>query len=938
MNRDMLGHATLNNATGRQVPSHAQRPPPSSPFPSAVIPTHLSRGGHVTVTLDGGSSLRALLQQHAQQQQASESSLLRHQLNKSPVTPPAAKPPQQFVPEGSLLAQHLTQPTSGEPQTIELAPNEKMRMLKTSGGTVTVRSLSPVSTSAGRTQPDQQRRVVRSVEQVPVVATYQRRVVATFPATTNNVSAAVPRKILPKPVHSLTFLANDGRPVLNKPVVTVKEVMSKMNYGDGGPPASPIDLLVQGSAFLPNGSSGRLLQNKPAVTVQGVAPQVKYMDGCARASPSDVPSGLKNMAVVHPQVRPAMSARPVNTEESAKDVHLSKVTIQNMAASVAQKLGRVGGVEVAATPVRSEHNGPIPVSIQRSVPRLDMQCSDENEARRSKMILVDLTEGSELPTGARQGAPVAPSEARTLPPSPAAVEPHINPLEAGCLQVPSGLKVDFINLDDLLIGDLNYLAKYFGLSILEPLTMDDIAHKGLSEWIDISDDAEVEKTFTELKALDGSPGQQLCWSNQMVPESPDIAYPIIVPEYEELDSTSSSLLPVDTVQSTETGRSTAPAAESGGERTPPATATPSPRIGKESPVKSPLILIIKKGANSSASSPAWQLSPCRRSAGAKEPEESQAVFCTALNLLPSGGEQLRKMRKGRSARALAVLKDRVMSEYLKNHHVPLHRVQGMYRYLFKKGHLREGKLTYACEVYRNLRSRENRPRASLVISRYDDDDFVPKKSQTSSPGLLWHLKAKKPSSKYETDEDYVPRRSQVGGSQKLRRSLWGRPRNSWRTVHASSSSSSSSAAVEGGSPATAVAAASPLLYYKLEAGNWTPKGTSANPGGQWEDIWVSENSLESKMSRPIPMVVLTRIEDCPSSQEGALEEVSPAPVRSTQVSELFCTQCSYSCLNKPSLVNHFSARHQGANFSFKTVVLKCRVSKTACAKGDAPST
>lgn len=928
MNRDMLGHATLNNATGRQVPSHPQRLPPGSQFPNAAIPMHLSRGGHVTVTLDGGSSLRALLQQHAQQQ-ASESSLLRHQLNKSPVTPPAAKPPQQFVPEGSLLAQHLTQPTGSEPQNVELAPNEKVRVLKTSGGTVTVRSLSPASTSVSGTQPDQQRRVVRSGEQVPVVPMFQRRVVATFPPVANNISAtAMPRKILPKPVHSLTFLANDGRAVLNKPVISVKEVMTKMNYSDTNSPASPIDLLVQGSTFLPNGG-GRLLQNKPAVAVQGVAPQVKYVDGCARASPSDVPSGLKNMAVVHPQVRPTMSARPVGTEESAKDVQLSKITIQNMAASVAQKLGRVGGVGVAATSQTSEHNGPIPVSIQRSVPRTDVQRSDENETRRSKMILVDLTEGSE---SSRPGAPSAPSETRTLATPPVAVEQPI-PLEAGCLQVPSGLKVDFINLDDLLIGDLNYLAKYFGLSILEPLSMDDIAHKGLSEWIDISDEAEVEKTFKELKALDGSRGQQLCWSNQMAPESPDIAYPIIVPEYEELDSTA-SLLPVDVVQPAETGSSTPVAAESGGERTPPATTTPSPRLGKESPVKSPLILIIKKGANSSASSPAWQLSPCRRSTEAKEPEESQAVFCTALNLLPSGGEQLRKLRKGRSARALAVLKDRVMSEYLKNHYVPLHRVQGMYRYLFKKGHLREGKLTYACEVYRNLRSRENRPRASLVISRYDDEDFIPKKNQTSSPGgLLWHMKAKKPSSKYEMDEDYVPRRSQVGGSQKLRRSLWGRPRNSWRAAAASSSSSPSSAAVE--------AAAVVPLYYKLEAGNWTPKCASANHGGaHWEDIWVSENSLESKMSRPIPMVVLTRLEDCsPSSEEGtSKEEASPPAARSAQVSELFCSQCSYSCLNKPSLVNHFSARHEGADFSFKTVVLKCRAGKAACANSDAPST
>ncbi|KAL3182027.1 hypothetical protein MRX96_035486 [Rhipicephalus microplus] len=446
--------------------------------------------------------------------------------------------------------------------------------------------------------------------------------------------------------------------------------------------------------------------------------------------------------------------------------------------------------------------------------------------------------------------------------------------------------------------------------------MDDIANKGLSEWIDISDEAEVEKLFVELKALNGSSGQQLCWSNQMTPESSDIAYPIIVPEYEELETfnlLADVTSPATTVQAAD------------GKASPVGTSH-SPRGTKEGTTKSPLILIIKKGANSSASSPAWQLSPRNSSTAKDEKEETKALFCTALNLLPSSGEQLKKMRKGKSARALAVLKDKVMSEYLKNHFVPLHRVQGMYRYLFKKGHLREGKLTYACEVYRNLRSRENRPRASMVISRYDEEDFTAKKTQPSSPGLLWHLK-KKVTSKYERDEDYVPRKSQANG-QKLRRRLWGRPKGSWRTGAANSDNSSNSS-----TPSAEAAPNSLTVYctplYKLEAGNWTPK-CSADDSCRW-DIWVSENSLENKMSCPIPMVVLTRIEDGDADSAGTSKDESP---QRTVVSELFCSQCSYSCLNKPSLVNHFSSKHKGTGVSFKTVVMKCRINRSAStAKG-----
>lgn len=897
MNRDLLGKPTFGSAVARQVPGRAEQRllPPGTSLSCTPVPTHLSRNSHVTVALDGTSSARHLLQQHAGPY---ESSLLRRQLNKSsigtavtPVAAPAKAQP--FLPGRSLLAQHLTQ-RNNEPKGVELAPSEKVRILKTSGGTVTVRSLSPVvATSNSRVQTEQPRaaygsvltelsRTVHSVDHQSFPgAIIQKRMPSSPVAGAPNI----PRKILPKPVHSMSFLANGARS----------------------------------------------LQGAAAVSTQGGASRMKYTEVCAHATSSDVITGLKNMAVVHPQVRSAMSSKPVTADELAKDAQLSKAAIQNMAVSVAQKLVRAANPNATASAAASvrqslpEPNQVVPVSIQRSIPMTVTQRMDEEENRRSRMFFVELAEAAEMAALAKQSAPAVSMPSETRVPTPPAANEEPLPIEAGCLQVPSGLKVDFINLDDLLIGDLNYLAKYFGLSILEPLSMDDIANKGLSEWIDISDEAEVEKTFVELKELNGSPGQQLCWANRLTPDSPDIAYPIVVPEYEELETTG---LSTDSTKPTVTAEAAEGKSSSSSSSSSPVTVNHSSRSGREcNATKSPLILIIKKGANSSASSPAWQLSPCRQSAS-KDSEESKAIFFAALNLLPSAGEQLRKLRKGKSARALAVLKDKVMSEYLKNHYVPLHRVQGMYRYLFKKGHLREGKLTYACEVYRNLRSRENRPRASLVISRYDDEDFVPKKNQTTSPGLLWHLKKKKASSKYEIDEDYVPRKSQTNG-QKIRRSLWGRPKASWRAAAAtqtrsSRSSSSSSASVETSAARQAEAGGyDPTPLYTLEAGNWTPKCAADEDSGRW-DIWVSENSLESKMSRPIPMVVLTRIEDCHTEASSDVE-----PPQCTQVSELFCNQCSYSCLNKPSLVNHFSLKHEGTDVSFKTVVISCRGNKTA---------
>lgn len=885
INREMLAKATLNNASSRQVPTRTEiRLPPGVSLTSTPIPVQMTRNNHVTVTLDGTTSVRNLLQQHARPY---DDSLLRRQLNKSAVGPAAAvgtavaTSKSQPIIDKSLLAQHLTQ-KNNELKVIELAPNEKVRVLRTSGGTVTVRSLSPVS-APFRVHTEQVRPPHSIVQTEPLSAPpgsvehgipnnlEQRRAPPSSPVVNGPIIA--PRKILPKPVHSLSFVANGGR----------------------------------------------VHQNPPVVSVQNATTRVRLVDPPIHAAPNDVITGLKNMAVVHPQVRPAMSMKPIGADELAKEAQLSKTAAQNVAPNMTHKIAQPSTTAAAAAAGQRallEPNRVVPVSIQRSVPRPNVQRVDEDESKKSKMIIVDLTEPMETsPTTKQASATVNTPAEPTLSTHPSVADEPL-PLEAGCLQVPSGLKVDFINLDDLLIGDLSYLAKYFGQSILEPLSMDDIANKGLSEWIDISDEAEVEKLFVELKALNGSSGQQLCWSNQMTPESSDIAYPIIVPEYEELETfnlLADVTSPATTVQAAD------------GKASPVGTSH-SPRGTKEGTTKSPLILIIKKGANSSASSPAWQLSPRNSSTAKDEKEETKALFCTALNLLPSSGEQLKKMRKGKSARALAVLKDKVMSEYLKNHFVPLHRVQGMYRYLFKKGHLREGKLTYACEVYRNLRSRENRPRASMVISRYDEEDFTAKKTQPSSPGLLWHLK-KKVTSKYERDEDYVPRKSQANG-QKLRRRLWGRPKGSWRTGAANSDNSSNSS-----TPSAEAAPNSLTVYctplYKLEAGNWTPK-CSADDSCRW-DIWVSENSLENKMSCPIPMVVLTRIEDGDADSAGTSKDESP---QRTVVSELFCSQCSYSCLNKPSLVNHFSSKHKGTGVSFKTVVMKCRINRSAStAKG-----
>lgn len=54
----------------------------------------------------------------------------------------------------------------------------------------------------------------------------------------------------------------------------------------------------------------------------------------------------------------------------------------------------------------------------------------------------------------------------------------------------------------------------------------------------------------------------------------------------------------------------------------------------------------------------------------------------------------------------------------------------------------------------------------------------------------------------------------------------------------------------------------------------------------------------------------------------------PPPQRPTPVTELYCEQCSYSCLNKASLNKHFSDEHEGLPVSFEEVVISCRPNRT----------
>lgn len=756
-------------------------------------------------------------------------SLLRRQLSASVAVRPA---PGVVAVEAAGTPRHLQQSGDSNAIPIQLGHNSEVRVLKTSGGTMTVRSLDAP--------------LIQQMSPLTVKAVEGGR-----STDTNMYRVTSSGTFVPYSVQSKGKEKSAG-PQLEKLLVS---------------PATPASAKV-----IPNSA------NKPENGSVHVS-RLKFPDNIAA---SEVHPSKKNMAVVHPQVRPKPLVLP---NDVVKDTCVSKTTVQRPIVALGQqRLSGVIGPEAAAVS-KNTVSQPDAITLgpsKATAPKPAVENTERESARKSRVILVDLTD---TPTDANQESCVTrqsscgDGDVEVI--SPVVTEEAL-PRDIGCLQVPSGLKVDFINLDDLLIKDLNYLVKYFGESILEPLSMDDIANKGLSEWIDISNEAEVQRTFLELEALNGSAGQQ-SWTRKDGLEGSDVAYPIVVPDFEDMETSSPAVCQESSVAAQP--MVVAASRVSGGLKDPPG--------------KSPLILIIKKGANSSGSSPAWQLSAYRKSTE-EESGESKALFLKGLDLYPQSGEQLKKIRKGRSARSLAVLKDKVMTDYLKNHLVPLHRVQGMYRYLFKKGHLKEGKLTYACEVYRNLRSRESRQRP-VMMSLYEADDFSKKGSST--PGLLWHLKPKQTCSKYEYDEDYIPRKSLAATSTKVRRNLWGRPRVHWRSAARNSALQH-------------ISDTSDAPPYRLEQGNWTPKCTDRTK--DW-DIWVSLNSRESKMAHPMPMVLLRRV-----------DEADKSPLQlPTPVTELYCEQCSYSCLNKAALNNHFLEEHVGLSISFKEVVRSCRPRRTS---------
>lgn len=747
------------------------------------------------------------------------------------------------------------QPGVGNVKVTQLNAGSEMRVLKTSGGIVTVQPLGNLTKQTN----------------APVLGKDSR--------TVQQRNMASGEKYLPRsPLLGTAKMMPQVRSVPQGSVVTQRRMVPKPVHITG-------PVLSQGSTSA-----------VATVVAQSAGAISKVSDNTTPVNPPESFPSIKNLAVVHPQVRALAPSRQIIVEDLAKNVLLSKNVVQGHAVAPEQPRSSLTPQQL------NSHLTPMPQILKTAVPtqgnaiaestkpRVSLpapQTMNDASFRSTKVIHIDLTDSVEAgQVGLDKLSELDDGVVEVSPPSLGIEDPL--PRDMGFLQVPSGLKVDFINLDDLLIGDLNYLARYFGLSILEPLSMDDIANKGLSEWIDISDETQVEKVFLELEALNGSTSN-LGWTNQHFPEGSDIAFPIVVPEYEDGDTGLSTRCPTKQSNVSSTPR--------------PIQAVSTERRRMDSPTKSPLILIIKKGANSSNSSPAWQLSPYKACNG-KESKDNKAHFLNGLNLHPSSGEQLKKMRKGKSARSLAVLKDKVMSEYLKNHHVPLHRVQGMYRYLFKKGHLREGKLTYACEVYRNLRSREGRQKAVTLPQNECED--LPKKG-SSSPGLLWHLTTKKNCSKYEYDEDYVPRRNQAG---KASRNLWGRPKSTWRC-------GPRRRGLQRGDP---VAESPP---YMLEQGNWTPKCTGEP--GDWS-IWVSENSLESKRAHPAPVVFLQRVDQSSTS----------APSLPTSITELCCGQCLYSCLNKTSLSNHFDLKHHGMPVIFEEVVMSHRTSKAVpCENQDA---
>ncbi|XP_064470668.1 uncharacterized protein LOC135385333 [Ornithodoros turicata] len=587
----------------------------------------------------------------------------------------------------------------------------------------------------------------------------------------------------------------------------------------------------------------------------------KVIESAVVAEANRTQNNCKNLAVVHPQVR--TSAHTVGEAAQAASKATDPVVAPAFKNAQPPSTTRLQSEQDSGRPLTSGRPDPYlpkrpPESrpnVERTVTAQQTQTNVTNIQKQA--FLVDIA--NELRATAQKPADNCDASTGQTPLPPKLVCSTDNPVQcdSGSLQVPSGLKVDFINLDDLLIGDLHYLAEHFGKNILEPLSMDDIAKKGFSEWIDVTDPAEIQRILSELETTKEDSATWIRWS-----PGADTAYPIVVPDDEDCSRQQ--------------------------QMTPP----PESRPCEPKQPRSPLILIIKKGGVNGSSSSPWQLSSREKAAGDKG--MSKSLFLNALNLYPNTEEVAKKLRKGRSARSLAVLKDRVMSDYLKNFSVPLHRVQGMYRYLFKKGHLREGKMTYACEVYRNLRSREGR-KVTSAVKDAADRNLGGTGQLSPSKGLLRHLPTKKTTSNTSYFSDTVYRRV-YGSIHKSHRNIWRNPRGPHRTTSALSCKIGR-AEVPWTPP------------FHVVDGNWMADDLEVP--SKW-GLWVSENTQENKMGYPVPVVLLHRVG---STGDQCKDPLAGPPC------ELYCKQCCYSCLNKTSMMLHFAKKHQGIETAYMSVPL-----------------
>ncbi|XP_022237461.1 uncharacterized protein LOC106478196 isoform X2 [Limulus polyphemus] len=113
-----------------------------------------------------------------------------------------------------------------------------------------------------------------------------------------------------------------------------------------------------------------------------------------------------------------------------------------------------------------------------------------------------------------------------------------------------------------------------------------------------------------------------------------------------------------------------------------------------------------------------------------ENEMEKMTFLKGLGLKSLSCCDTRVNPYERYASCLDVLKDKVISAYLKNPLIPSDRVTSFYCYLCKTGHLQAGKMTFVSEVYRNLRSTSKQVLPNTISSK---KDLLPKEMKAPVP-------------------------------------------------------------------------------------------------------------------------------------------------------------------------------------------------------------